>query len=236
MPHPRQANQRRRVRSRNSRRRTGGEPATGLGSTCHDDRPCFRARIQRGEATGERVLQPIAFERIVPEPRADVSRPLRVTVFRRDRFTCRYCGTRVIPEPILRLLAHVHPRAIPHNINWKAGLTHRAIPILSAEVDHLVPIARGGAPLDLENLRTACPPCNTRKWDLTLAEVGMKDMPTSTSPWDGLTSLYRPLWEAAGCPDERYHRAWMRTYEAVGDEAVSADQRQRGVSEASPQD
>jgi 5-methylcytosine-specific restriction endonuclease McrA len=150
----------------------------------------IRALIQRGKAAGEQVLQSIAFERIVAERRVDVPRSLRVMVFRRDHFTCRYCGTELIPEAILRLLAHVYPTQFPHDINWKAGLTHRAIPILSAEVDHILPIARGGLPLELENLRTACPPCNTRKWDLTIAEVGMKDLPISASGWDGLTSLY----------------------------------------------
>lgn len=37
------------------------------------------------------------------------------------------------------------------------------------EVDHIVPLARGGAPFDRENLQHLCKPCHSRK---TLRETG----------------------------------------------------------------
>lgn len=33
----------------------------------------------------------------------------------------------------------------------------------ATEVDHIVPLARGGAPYDFENLRPVCRPCNASK-------------------------------------------------------------------------
>jgi len=35
----------------------------------------------------------------------NVPTPLQVTVFRRDHFTCRYCGRRAVLPPVLRLLS-----------------------------------------------------------------------------------------------------------------------------------
>lgn len=62
---------------------------------------------------------------------------LRITVFKRDNFTCIYCKTKCI-------------------FGSEKGN--------GATVDHLKPRANGGTD-DLENLVTACKACNRRKAD-----------------------------------------------------------------------
>lgn len=63
-------------------------------------------------------------------PRPSTGKRLRFEVFKRDGFTCRYCGAQP-PEVVL-------------------------------VVDHVVPVAEGGLST-LDNLITACEPCNQGK-------------------------------------------------------------------------
>jgi hypothetical protein len=65
-----------------------------------------------------------------------------------------------------------------------------------------------------ENLVTACWNCNRRKGDLRLAELGWSLIAPRDEKWQGLTELFRPLWEAAGQPPlSETDRAWMRAVE-----------------------
>jgi len=68
----------------------------------------------------------------------NVSCRLRFEIFKRDNFTCRYCGRRS-PEVIL-------------------------------EVDHIIPLAKGGTD-DPMNRTTSCWHCNRGKADIPLTEV-----------------------------------------------------------------
>jgi hypothetical protein len=174
-----------------------------------------RAFVGSGVEAGRDALEPIAYP-----PRAILARPSlsRITagrIFKRDAFRCRYCGCETIPTPILQIIAGVYPGVFPYHPNWKGGVTHPAISTRSPVVDHVVPGAHGGDWLDDANLVTACWPCNVRKADLTLAQLGwtLKTIPHAAT-WDGLTGLYRALWEAAGSPRPAYHRAWMRAFGA----------------------
>src|SRR4051812_15410387 len=62
--------------------------------------------------------------------RRSTGKRLRFEVFKRDYFTCRYCGAQP-PDVVL-------------------------------VVDHVIPVALGG-PSTLDNLITACEPCNQGK-------------------------------------------------------------------------
>lgn len=64
--------------------------------------------------------------------RKGLSKKRRFMVFRRDLFTCQYCG--------------------------------RTPPDVSLEVDHIIPVSKGGTNAD-DNLRTACFDCNRGKGD-----------------------------------------------------------------------
>ena len=130
----------------------------------------------------------------------------------RDRFCCRYCGYRVIPTQVMRLIGAIFPDEFPYHPNWKGGRTHPAIALRSASLDHVVAWTLGGRN-DPENLACACWICNRVKGELTLAQLGWELRPIPETDWDGLTRFYRALWEPAGSPTGSEHRLWMRLYE-----------------------
>lgn len=70
--------------------------------------------------------------------RKSTGKTLRFEVFKRDGFTCRYCGA----QP----------------------------PAVVLVVDHIIPVAEGG-PTTIENLNTACEPCNQGKSSRPLGVV-----------------------------------------------------------------
>lgn len=69
--------------------------------------------------------------------RKAISKKLRFEVFKRDKFTCQYCG-RTVPDVIL-------------------------------QIDHIVPIAKGGKN-DILNLITSCRECNLGKGATELSD------------------------------------------------------------------
>jgi 5-methylcytosine-specific restriction endonuclease McrA len=150
-----------------------------------------------------------AVEHRVRELPRRASVPLATTfaVFRRDSWTCRYCGGKTIPIFVLRVLSSLYPDTFPHHPNWKAGQVHPAYLLISTSLDHRDPGARGGGWTDPDNLVTACWPCNTGKADFTIEELGWTLLGEDEvrSEWTGLTSQYRHLWRAAGEPDAAYH-------------------------------
>jgi hypothetical protein len=179
-----------------------------------DDYPDVLARvidavIEEGVAAGREVVVPIGYEvRAIPK-RPSLSRAVLGRVYQRDRFTCRYCGGQLIPTPIMVLIAGLFGDLFPYQKNWKGGETHPAILSRSPVVDHVVPGSSGGDWLDPDNLVTACWPCNGRKADFTLEQLGWSVREVPKTDWDGLTTRYPGLWRAAGEPKASYNRAWM---------------------------
>lgn len=110
----------------------------------------------------------------------------------------------------MELIGGFYPQAFPFHPNWKGGETHPAVLSRSPVVDHVAPGSTGGDWLDDENLVTACWPCNGRKADFTLRQLGWQLRPISAqTDWDGLISRYPDLWRAAGEPRAGYHEEWM---------------------------
>ncbi|CAG2132336.1 HNH endonuclease [Cupriavidus numazuensis] len=72
------------------------------------------------------------------QQRKPISKKTRFEVFKRDGFTCQYCGA--------------HP------------------PEATLQVDHIHPVAEGGSD-DMDNLVTACEPCNNGKRARLLTSV-----------------------------------------------------------------
>jgi 5-methylcytosine-specific restriction endonuclease McrA len=171
------------------------------------------ALVSTGKAAGERVLAEIAYAPRAVRKRRTPPRSVRCSVFKRDRFYCRYCGGKTILTNVMGLRADVYPEIFPFTPNWKGGLTHPAVISRSPLVDHVNPGSTSGDWLNPDNLVTACNPCNSIKADLTLEQLGWTLVEPPDEPWDGLTRYYRPLWEFAGQPDPKFHLGWLQDLE-----------------------
>jgi 5-methylcytosine-specific restriction endonuclease McrA len=111
-------------------------------------------------------------------------------VFARDGFIDRYSGQRLVFPGTLRILSLKLPEVFPYHRNWKVSETHPSYWQLCATVDHLVPIARGGADTE-SNLVTTSMLRNSAKAHWLVEELGWMLNPRGDcSNWDGLMSWF----------------------------------------------
>lgn len=111
-------------------------------------------------------------------------------VFMRDGFVDRYSGAHLVFPGVLRVLALRLPADFPYHPNWKMTATHLAFWELSPTVDHIVPIARGGADVEL-NWVTTSMLRNSAKANWTLEELGWPLLPPGNlDAWDGLLGWF----------------------------------------------
>jgi 5-methylcytosine-specific restriction endonuclease McrA len=106
-------------------------------------------------------------------------------ILARDGFRCRYCQRPVVTRKVLRRLQSlVGPECLP--LGPTDDQAHGAVLVHSGVVDHVFPHQLGGR-TSLENLVTACYPCNFAKAHFTLEEMGMEGpRPPLKDGWDGL--------------------------------------------------
>ena len=156
---------------------------------------------------------------------------MQLTVFMRDKFTCRYCGKRTVFVPILRALSFRYPEILPYHPNWKWNSCHPIYWTHSASCDHLIPIARGGTN-ELGNLVTACYMCNSTKQNWLLHELGWSLFPISDVQWDGLLGYYRRLCEVTEVVGQPHHRKWLQALTRVSESGVNSGEL-RSVSAGS---
>ncbi|NTW88577.1 MAG: HNH endonuclease [Desulfobulbaceae bacterium] len=119
------------------------------------------------------------------------SKSVEYSVYTRDGWHCRFCGTCVVAKSARKEMNRLLPTAARwglKNIEKHAGLS-----ALEATLDHILPHSRGGDN-SLENLVTACGPCQFGRGGWTLAEVGFRN-PFLRLPiidgWDGLLRLVK---------------------------------------------
>jgi len=111
-------------------------------------------------------------------------------VFVRDGFIDRYSGQRLLFPGTLRLLSQLMPAHFPAHKNWKMSESHIVFWELFPTIDHLVPVARGGADEEA-NWVTTSMLRNSAKAQWTLDELGWElRKPGSLDKWDGLTSWF----------------------------------------------
>jgi 5-methylcytosine-specific restriction endonuclease McrA len=140
--------------------------------------------------------------------RRSLPRSLQVRVFMRDKFYCRYCGTRTVFLGALQLLSTVYPQDFPCHPNWKRSATHPAFLELAASCDHVKPIARGGSDEEA-NLVTTCSKCNYIKGDWLIDELRWKIIDTPLEPWDGCLELFAKIVDICKIQD-RSLVAWRK--------------------------
>lgn len=180
----------------------------GYPDTLHD---VVRALIRHGRSAADSRMATIAHAVRPVTPRRTPAVPILAAVYERDRYQCRYCGTRTVLTPVMRLLSRAYPHEFPYHPNWKAGEVHPAIEIVSATHDHVDPVARGGDSLEPDNIVTACWVCNSAKGNLAVETLGwtLRDQP-GNDPWHGLADLYAGLWESLGRPElGANERSWL---------------------------
>lgn len=111
-------------------------------------------------------------------------------LFVRDGFVDRYSGNRLVFPGVLRILALRLPVEFPYHPNWKMSATHLAFWELSPTVDHVVPVARGGADVE-SNWITTSMLRNSAKANWTLEELGWSLLPPGdVRVWDGLLNWF----------------------------------------------
>lgn len=111
-------------------------------------------------------------------------------VFVRDGFIDRYSGQRLVFPGTLRLLSQLMPNEFPAHKNWKMSDSHIVFYELFPTIDHVVPVARGGADEEA-NWVTTSMLRNSAKAQWTLDELGWElHEPGSLDEWDGLTGWF----------------------------------------------
>ncbi|MGW6695083.1 HNH endonuclease [Rhodococcus sp. NPDC054953] len=111
---------------------------------------------------------------------------LKLAIFERDRWTCRFCGARTIDLRVMKRVSAAFPAELPYHPNWKFDASHRIYWTHTSSLEHVVPFARGGAD-DTGNFATTCYACNAARSHFLLEELGWSLRAPSESGWSGLT-------------------------------------------------
>lgn len=140
-----------------------------------------------------------------------------VQVFVRDGFTCRYSGDRLVFPGTLRALAILLPDAFPYQLHWKQSATHPAFYELSPTIDHIVPVARGGAD-DEGNVVTTSMLRNSAKANWLLEELRWPpDRAPIVSGWDGLLGWFSSMYSSHDAlRSDAAVRRWYRAASQAG--------------------
>lgn len=148
------------------------------------------------------------FVPVVPEERR-YTELQSLQVFLRDGFLDRYTGQRLVFPGVFRLLSRLLPQEFPFHPNWKMAETHPAYWQLFPTIDHVVPVARGGADSEA-NWMTTSMLRNAAKANWTLEELGWSLHPPGLlTDWDGLTKLFLDFVASDGSMlEDGYLRRW----------------------------
>ncbi len=113
--------------------------------------------------------------------------------FIRDGFIDRYSGKKLVNPGILKVLSHYMPETFPYHSHWKMEECHNAYWEFVPTVDHIYPVALGGAD-SMENWATTSMLHNSIKSSWTLEQLEWKLYDAGDySQYDGLTELFIKL-------------------------------------------
>lgn len=91
----------------------------------------------------------------------------------RDGFIDRYTGKKLVIPGILKVMSIYFPEEFPYDPHWRMDKCHIAYWELIPTVDHVVPVALGGAD-DENNYLTTSMMSNAIKSNFTLKQLGWK--------------------------------------------------------------
>lgn len=155
-----------------------------------------------------RIVEGYPFEPI-PRRRAPISAVRAMCVFLGDGFVDRYSGDPLIFPGALKALSLRLPDVFPAHPNWKMSESHIAFWRHFATVDHVIPVARGGAHEE-SNFVTTSMLHNGMKANWLLEELGWElAEPGDLREWDGLLgTTLRLAQESPELLADRSFRNW----------------------------
>lgn len=114
-------------------------------------------------------------------------------IFARDGFIDRYSGKPLVNPGMLKILSVYYPEDFPYQAHWKMTETHIAYWEYVPTIDHIEPIAAGGAD-DEHNWVSTSMLNNAIKSNWTLKQLGWELYePGALNEWDGLSHLFVQL-------------------------------------------
>lgn len=136
--------------------------------------------------------------------------------FVRDGFIDRYSGQKLVNPGILKVLSFYMPETFPYHAHWKMEECHNAYWELVPTVDHIYPVALGGAD-SMENWATTSMLHNSIKSNWTIEQLNWKLYESGDyNKYDGLTELFVRLVEAdKELLNDAYIKRWYRLAIAV---------------------
>ncbi|MCC8163923.1 MAG: HNH endonuclease [Lachnospiraceae bacterium] len=163
------------------------------------------------------ILEEYPFVPIVRKERSYTVQEMAEQFFR-DGFIDRYSGERLINPGMLRVLSCRFPDAFPYHPHWKTDECHKAYWDYQPTIDHIVPVALGGADSP-ENWATTSMRNNSAKSNFTLEQLHwtLKDK-GSIREWDGLSGDFIYIVESdASLLGVKKIREWYRATKAAYD-------------------
>ena len=148
--------------------------------------------LEKGDRqkAGELIRSRYPFDPPVDRRRA-FTKFARTRVFLRDGFLDRYSGDRLFFPPVLEVISASIPDDFPlHSSSVKMATSHVAHWELYASVDHVVPVARGGAH-EMDNWVTTSFMHNLIKSHWRLDDLGWELLPPGRlDEWDGMLGWF----------------------------------------------
>lgn len=131
--------------------------------------------------------------------------------FKKDGFIDRYTGHKLLNPGLLKVLSYYMPDLFPYHAHWKMEECHNAYWEFVPTVDHIYPVALGGADSE-ENWATTSMLHNSIKSNWTLEQLNWKlHEAGKLEEWDGLTALFVKLVEAdSSLLEDSYIKKWHR--------------------------
>ena len=121
----------------------------------------------------------------------------KTKVFLRDGFIDRYSGDKLVYPPVLKILSNLFKKDFPYQKHWKMSETHIAWWELIPTVDHVEPVARGGADEE-ENWVCTSQLRNSAKSNWLLDELGWERKEKGDlEKWDGMMDWFMEYMKSA---------------------------------------
>ncbi len=135
----------------------------------------------------------------------------KMAQFVRDGFIDRYSGRKLVNPGMLKVLFYYLPDTFPYHAHWKMEECHNAYWELVPTVDHINPVASGGAD-SMENWATTSMLHNSIKSNWTLEQLNWKLYDAGDfEKYDGLTGLFTELVETGQeLLKDAYIKRWYR--------------------------